>query len=83
MKNSSEVDKVKTQHSVAAVDMAVAAVTGNSNVMDMPVAGIDPDPTVLGLDGSDESEVCSNSQYSVPEEACLICGFREHTGDDV
>ena len=57
------------------VDLAVAAVIGPPNVMDMPIGGFDPSPTALGLDDAEEAEICSNPHCCRPAvDACIICG---------
>lgn len=49
MAKSSQVNKLKRRDEITAVEMAVNAVTGDSNVMDMPMADFDPSPGALGL----------------------------------
>ena len=45
----SEVNNPKGPHKVPAVELAVAALDGNPNPLDMEMEGIDPDPTSLDL----------------------------------
>ncbi len=60
----------------AEVEMAVRAVDGIPNAMDMDFTGVDPDPTSLdiGSEGSDSvaDARCSNHQHLVDQ--CIICG---------
>jgi len=41
-----------------AVELAVAALDGNPNPLDMDTRDIDPDPTSLDLVGSQQTETC-------------------------
>jgi hypothetical protein len=56
--------------------MAVRAVEGIPNAMDMDFTDIDPDPTSLDLApdgiGVGTDAECSNHQYLVDE--CIVCG---------
>ena len=46
------------------VKLAVAAVEHDGSVLDMPVEGFDPSPTVLDLDEADENGICSEPHRS-------------------
>ena len=59
------------------VDLAVAAVPGPVNVIDMPIDGFDPSPGYLGIDdGGEESECAHGRCARTAEEGCIICGSR-------
>jgi hypothetical protein len=57
------------------IEMAVRAVEGIPNAMDMDFSGVDPDPTSLDLaaegDGFFEDSKYSNHQHLVDE--CIAC----------
>jgi hypothetical protein len=76
-KRRSEVNNPKRQHKVASVEMAVAAVTGDSNVRDMPTAGFDPLPTALDLPHKEHRKMCSRCARPAvdrcPECGCPLC----------
>ena len=48
-----------TESKVSAVSLAIAAVEGQPNVMDMPMAGFDPSPGALDLPLKDQAVRCS------------------------
>jgi len=56
----------------SAVDMAIAAVEGNPNPLDTDMNGIDPDPTSLDLNGSQNAEMCSNPLHSLDPVAIRL-----------
>ena len=56
------------------VELAIAALDGNPNPLDMAMEGIDPDPTSLDLEGSQQA-MCSSPRRPRPaEDNCIICG---------
>jgi len=58
------------------VDLAVAAVIGPPNVMDMPIGGFDPSPIALGLDDG-YAEMCASGRSTCTAvDECIICGSR-------
>ena len=58
----------------SAVDLAIAAVEGNPNPLDVEM-DIDPDPTTLGLPEEEYQEACSNPRCSRPAVGtCSECG---------
>lgn len=82
-KSWSEVNSPRRRDDITAVEMAVNAVTGDSDVMEMPMKGFDPDPTALDLDDADKSEVCPNPPHSQPaEDGCVICGLRQPASEN-
>jgi hypothetical protein len=50
----------------SAVDLAIAALDGNPNPMDMDLTGIDPDPTSLDLDGDLRTDACPKPRRRAP-----------------
>jgi hypothetical protein len=63
----------------SAVDLAIAAIEGRPNPLDMDMTGIDPDPTSLDLpqegDGYFTGEMCSNPRCTRRTvDACSGCG---------
>ena len=55
-----------------AVDLAVAALDGNPNPLDMDTRDIDPDPTSLDLVGSQQTETCPRPRLRDP--GVCACG---------
>jgi hypothetical protein len=51
-------------------DLAVAAVTCPTDVMDMPRGGLDPLPIFLGIDDGYESE-CAHGHCACPAGMCV------------
>lgn len=59
----------------SSVAMALAAVEGNPNPLDVGMRSIDPAPTSLDLDGCEQRDACSNSRCSRPAaDLCILCG---------
>jgi hypothetical protein len=57
------------------MELAIAALDGNPNPVDMDMTGIDPAPTSLDLDEGEKSEMCSTPPCSRPAvDECMICG---------
>jgi len=60
----------------AEVEMAVRAVEGIRNAMDMDFSGVDPDPTSLDIapegNGVVTEETGSDCEY--PADECIVCG---------
>jgi hypothetical protein len=60
----------------AEIEMAVRAVEGVPNAMDMDFSGVDPDPTSVDIapegNGVVTEETGSDDQHVVDE--CIICG---------
>ena len=60
----------------AEIEMALRAVEGIPNAMDMDLSGVDPEPTSLDIcsEGSDSvaDARCSNHQHVMDQ--CIICG---------
>ena len=65
----SQVNKRNRLDEVTAVKMAVNAVTGGSDILDLPMAAFDPAPTSLDL--PDIEQVCSRRR---PVNRCPKCG---------
>jgi hypothetical protein len=55
-----------------AVDLAVAALDGNPNPLDMDLRDFDPAPTSLDLDGSQQTETCPRPRRRAPGRC--VCG---------
>jgi hypothetical protein len=63
------------------VQLALGALEGHPNVMDLPMRGFDPSPTVLGLDDGYESEMRSTPRGTGPAvDVCSKCGRRARDG---
>jgi hypothetical protein len=62
---------------MADVDLAIAAVEGQPNAMDMPMAGFDPSPGALDLPDKEHRQVCSRCGRPAvdrcPECGCPLC----------
>jgi hypothetical protein len=60
----------------ADIEMAVRAVEGVPNAMDMDFSGVDPDPTSLDIvpegNGLVTDETGSDSEYLADD--CIVCG---------
>jgi len=61
------------QTGYSVVDIAVAALDGNPNPLDMPMEGIDPSPTSLDMLEGERQEMCSRRMRPA-EDTCIICG---------
>lgn len=55
------------------VELAILAVTGNSDVMDMPTSGFDPSPTALDLPKKEGGQTCSRCSRPAVKR-CPECG---------
>jgi len=55
------------------VDLAIAAVEGQPNAMDMPMAGFDPSPGALDLPDKEHRQVCSRCGRPAVDR-CPECG---------
>jgi hypothetical protein len=78
-KRRSEVNNPKRLNKVAAVvEMAVAAVTGDANVMDIPMSGFDTSPNALDVDLAGETQVRSDPRSKRP--TVDVCGGCAHVG---
>jgi hypothetical protein len=51
-------DRRSRKTAESAVDLAIAAIEGQPNVMDMPMVGFDPSPGALDLPAQERRQVC-------------------------
>jgi hypothetical protein len=57
----------------SAVDLAIAALDGNPNPLDMDMSEVDPDPTSLDLPYEEHGETCSLCSRPAVDR-CPECG---------
>jgi hypothetical protein len=57
----------------SALDLAVSAVEGQPNVMDLPISGFDPSPGELDLLENEHGEMCSRCKRPAVDR-CPECG---------
>lgn len=60
---------------ITAVELAIAALDGNPNPLDMDFSSVGESRSDLDLDDADENGICSKPRRSHPSaETCIICG---------
>jgi hypothetical protein len=69
----SHINKRNSLDEVTAVEAAVAAVTGGSDILDLPMAAFDPAPTSLDLPEQKQRQKCSRCGRPA-EDTCPECG---------
>lgn len=68
-------NRERKEQNESSVAMALAAVEGNPNPLDVDMRSIDPNPTSLDLGGGDERDACSNGRRSrTAADQCIVCG---------
>ena len=75
MDNRSEVDNQKRLQKESAAELAVGALEGNPNPIDMDMRGIDPAPTSLDMPEEEYDETRSNPRCAPSAlGVCRECG---------
>ncbi|MGD0694786.1 MAG: hypothetical protein ABSB82_08010 [Terriglobia bacterium] len=76
MDNRSEVDNQKRLQKESAAELAVGALEGNPNPLDVDMGDVDFSPAILDLAGSpEEAETCPTPRCTRSDvDECILCG---------
>lgn len=74
MDNRSEVDNQKRLQKESAAELAVGALEGNPNPLDVDMGDVDFSPTSLDLHDGEEAAMRSNPRCKRAVDGCIICG---------